>query len=389
MQKSIKLIRVTTVPLSLKYLLRGQMKYMATKGINVIMVSSDGIEIDDVKNFENVPHILIPMTRQITPWQDIKSIILLYRLFKKEKPDIVHSHTPKAGLTAMLAAKLSGVPLRIHTIAGLRFFTTSGFKRKLLIQMEKLTSWAATQVWPNSFSMYTYLLKHSIGNKEKLSVIGRGSSNGIDLSIYNHQNIDEHRIAFIKEKIKFQAGDLVFVFVGRIVADKGVNELVEAFVQIHEKCPQVKLLLVGTFENALDPILPETESVIRNHPCVQVTGWVDDVQNYLALATALIHPSLREGFPNVLLQAGAIHCPIICSKIDGNTDIVSDKKTGLLFEPNNAKSLIERWEYAISHREEMNSWADNLQNEVRDEYSRDRLHEQIFKAYKTILQNNK
>ena len=180
-----KLIRITTVPLSLNVLLPGQMRYMHEHGFDVLMVAGEGKDWAEVIAREQCRHQQVPMTRKMTPVADIRSLWMLYRLFRKEKPDIVHSHTPKAGLLAMMAAKMAGVKIRIHTIAGLRFMTSTGSTRKLLVAMEKLTGWAATHVWPNSFSLLEYVTVHKLVTPRKLEVIGKGSSNGIDLSRYH------------------------------------------------------------------------------------------------------------------------------------------------------------------------------------------------------------
>ena len=155
-----KLIRITTAPLSLNVLLKGQMRYMNENGFDVVMVSSDGNELELVKRNEGCRHHIIPMTRKMTPFTDLRCLWLMYRFFKKEKPDIVHSHTPKAGLISMLAARMAGVKIRIHTIAGLRFMTAKGMSRKILVAMEKLTARAAQHVWPNSFSLLEYTGSH-------------------------------------------------------------------------------------------------------------------------------------------------------------------------------------------------------------------------------------
>src|ERR1051326_7424589 len=159
-----KLVRLTTAPLSLKYLLPGQMRYMNENGFDVVMVSSDGPEREEVIRNEGCRHQIIPMTRKMTPFADLRSLWLMYRFFKKEKPDIVHSHTPKGGLIAMLAAKMAGIKIRIHTIAGLRFMTSKGVTRKILVSMEKLTAKAATNVWPNSFSLLEYIRTNKLVN---------------------------------------------------------------------------------------------------------------------------------------------------------------------------------------------------------------------------------
>ena len=157
-----KLIRITTVPMALRYLLPGQMQFMQQHGFDVLMISADGPELSEVIKNEGCRHVIVPMTRKITPWQDLKCLYSLVKIFKKEKPDIVHTHTPKAGLLGMLAAKLSGVKVRIHTVAGMPLMVEKGFKLKLLTFIEKLTYWAANHVWPNSGSLYNYITQHRL-----------------------------------------------------------------------------------------------------------------------------------------------------------------------------------------------------------------------------------
>jgi glycosyltransferase involved in cell wall biosynthesis len=334
-----KLIRVTTVPLALKALLTGQMRYMKEHGFDVLMVSSDGPELNDVIANEKCPHYIIPMTRAITPFKDLSSLWKLYRLFKREKPNIVHSHTPKAGLLSMLAAKMAGVPLRIHTVAGLRFMTTSGTKRKLLINMERLTCKFANHVWANSFSLQNYIQQNNLCAAAKLGVIGNGSTNGINLQRFNRSVLSNELMQEIKNKIKYDPQYFYFLFVGRLVKDKGIKELVEAFSKINKDHPATRLILVGSFENELDPVDPETFQIINEHPGIIQAGWDNRTEYYFSLANMLVFPSYREGFPNVVLQAGAMLCPVLCSRIEGNVDIVDDGINGIIFQPQNASEL--------------------------------------------------
>lgn len=384
-----KLIRATTAPLSLKYLLRGQMRFMREKGFDVLMLSSDGSEIEDVKAYEGCPHKIIPMTRKITPIADLQCLWKLYWLFKKEKPDIVHSHTPKAGLLVMLASKFAGVKIRIHTVAGLRFVTMKGSTRKLLVKMEKLTSWAATHVWPNSFSLKQYMEANELADLHKLEVLGSGSSNGINLERYSPKVLDTARLRAIKEKIGFDPSLTYFVCVGRIVHDKGIDELLKAFIAVHKSDPSVRLILVGAFEDELDPISKEARHLLQTERSIIQPGWSDAVEYYMFLAFALVHPSHREGFPNVLLQAGAMNCPVICSFIDGNRDIVEQGATGLLFEAGNAKELQEQLEYALQNRSQLKEMAVNLRNKIERSYSHSVVCQIMFERYLQLLERNK
>src|SRR5450432_3492644 len=198
-----KLIRITTAPLSLKYLLFNQMRYMKENGFDVIMVSSEGKEWPDLLENEGCDYRIVHMTRKITPFRDLRSLWKLYRLFRKEKPDIVHSHTPKAGLLAMLAAKFAGIRIRVHTIAGLRFMTATGMKRRILVFMEKITGKAAKEVWPNSYSLLNYIREHRLVKEKKLEVIGHGSSNGVNLNRFTIAALKPEKLAEIKQLIGY------------------------------------------------------------------------------------------------------------------------------------------------------------------------------------------
>ena len=380
-----KLVRTTTAPISLKYLLRKQMSYMQEHGLDVLMVSSDGPELADVIAYEQCRHIIVPMTRKMTPLADLKSLWIFYRLLKKEKPDIVHSHTPKAGLIAMLAAKFAGVPIRIHTVAGLRFMTVQGFSRKLLIAMEKLTMRSATHVWPNSFSLKDYIETNRLANSSKLQVIGEGSSNGIDLRRFSAAALKESELEKIKGLIRYDSSLTYLISVGRIVKDKGIEELVQAFDTVYKTNERLRLVLVGSFEDELDPVSDIARQLINEHPGIIKAGWNDQVEYFMHLADLLIHPSHREGFPNVLLQAGAMNCPIICSRIEGNVDIVSNEETGLIFDVKNLPGLTSCLQKAVDDPGTMKKYAARLYNKVINHFDQPVVHSRIEQRYRELL----
>ena len=380
-----KLIRITTAPISLNVLLRGQMRYMNEHGFEVVMVSSDGNELETVKANEQCRHHIIPMTRRMTPFKDLRCLWLLYRFFKKEKPDIVHSHTPKAGLLAMMAAKLAGVKLRIHTIAGLRYVTTKGFGRRVLIAMEKLTGKSATHVWPNSFSLEKFIKENRLVDPKKLEVIGWGSSNGINLTRYSVTALKEEKLLETKRIIQYDSKLIYFLSVGRIVHDKGMDELLNAFVRLHAVNPDVRLILVGAFEDEVDPVSDKARLLIKTHPAVIMAGWSDAVEYFMPLSFALVHPSHREGFPNVLLQAGAMNCPIICSRIEGNIDIVEHLKTGLIFEVKNEEQLFQQMDYALKNQALLKQYSGVLRSNIEQHFDQPIVHSLLHKKYHELL----
>ena len=383
-----KLIRITTVPLSLKLLLAGQMKFMKEQGWEVLTVSADGREVSQVVKKEGVRHEVIPFTRKITPFHDIICIWKLIRLFRKEQPDIVHTHTPKAGLLGMIAANLAGVKIRIHTLAGIPAMAAEGNRKSLLEKAEKWTYANATEVWPNSQGLYKHVLKEGLTHEAKLRIIGKGSSNGVDLKYYSRNALKENHLVAATMRIMPSDEDYIFLAVGRLVKDKGIEELVSAFLN-SKIANRSKLVLLGSFEQDLDPLSPETVQTIQDSPRIIQIDWTDHVSHYLALADVLVHPSHREGFPNVLLEAGAMQVPVICSDIIGNRDLITQQKTGLIFPVKDAAVLKEALEFAFVMREKMAQMADQLYLEVKENYDRNYVHGELLTNYQRLLKEAK
>ncbi len=380
------LIRITTVPMAFKVLLAGQSKFMSEHGFNVIMISADGNEVEDLKKEEGCKHIIVPMTRRITPFNDIVSFFKLRKVIKKYHPDIVHTHTPKAGLLGMLAAKSIGVKIRIHTVGGLPLIIETGFKRRLLMFTEKLTYLAATEVWPNSRSMMNFIVKEKLARPEKLAVIDNGSTNGIDLKKFSKKYLNEE----IKNKIQGslpQLNAIKILCVGRMVKDKGIEELVTVFEKLQLQY-SLQLILAGPFEPHLDPLSSQTLDTIINNPAITHISWSDSIEYYMDLADIFVHPSHREGFPNVILQAGAMHLPVICSNIPGNADIIQDKKTGLMFEVKNEDDLYNKLKFAMENKDFTEKIAQALFEEVTQLYKRKRIHEVILNTYNRLLEKH-
>lgn len=384
-----KLIRITTVPMALRYLLPGQPKYMQQQGFEVLLVSADGPELKEVLVNEGCPHSIVPLTRQITPFKDLACLWQMIRLFKKHKPDIVHTHTPKAGLIGMLAAKLARVPIRIHTVAGMPLMVEKGAKYQLLKFIEKLTYWAANHVWPNSNSLYQFIVQHRLAPVKKLHVIGKGSSNGINLDRFNAAAIDPAILEQAKQQIQWQADCQYILCVGRLVKDKGITELVNIFTQLQAERPQLRLVLVGQYEPELDPLPGETLALINSNPAIISVGWSNEVPAFMQLAHLFVFPSHREGFPNVLLQAAAMQLPIVCSAIAGNVDIVVDGQTGLLFAPGSEQALLAQTGFALQNPEKMREMAQKLYTEVQQFYRQQNVWATIHAEYVLLLNNNK
>lgn len=238
---------------------------------------------------------------------------------KKERPYIVHSHTPKAGIIAMLSSYIARVPLRLHTVAGLPLMDAEGAKRNLLNLVEKWTYKFATKVYPKSKGLYDFILIEKLTSQRKLQIIGNGSSNGIDTAHFVPSLYPVEQNLELSSVLNITADSFVFVFVGRLVGDKGINELVKAYVHLKKAFPikEITLLLVGPFEQELDHLDPTTLQEIERNPSIISVGYQQDVRPYFTMSDALVFPSYREGFPNVVMQAGAMGLPSIVTDING------------------------------------------------------------------------
>lgn len=378
-----KLIRITTVPLSLDKLLSGQLKFMGSF-YNVIAVSSGGEALNKIAKKESVEVFPVEMTRKITPLQDIKAVWKLYRFLKREKPFIVHTHTPKAGIVGMLSARLAGVPNRLHTVAGLPLLEAKGNKRKILDLVEKLTYSCATNVYPNSFGLQKIILDNKYCDSEKLKVLANGSSNGIDTAFFNPDLIGNDQKLSMRQSLNIQEDDFVFIFVGRLVSDKGITELVRAFDNINKEVSKTKLLLVGPLEPELDPLSPETEKIIQLNEAIITVGYQNDVRPYFGIADVLTFPSYREGFPNVVMQAGSMGMPCIVSDINGCNEIIADNNNGLIIPVKSTEKLEEAMRKLLDDLSLRTQLKLNSRKRILENYEQKVVWEAILKEYKDL-----
>jgi glycosyltransferase involved in cell wall biosynthesis len=371
--------------MSLKYLLKGQMSFMSKKGYNVIMMSSDGKELKEVIEAEKCNHFIIPLTRKITPLKDLNAVYKLYILLRQQKPDIVHTHTPKAGIIGMLTSYIARVPIRLHTVAGLPLMEVSGLKRRILNFVEKLTYKCATNVYPNSNGLKNIILNNRFANKEKLKVIGNGSSNGIDTYYFDPELFSIEENTVLKTNLGIKKTDFVFIFVGRIVSDKGINELVEAFDKISLGEENVKLLLVGPFEDELDPLQKRTKLLINNNDNIISVGYQNDVRPYLAISSCLVFPSYREGFPNVVMQAGAMKLPSIVSDINGCNEIIENNINGKVIKVKSVSEIYDTMLEMYSDKQLYKEIKEKTRNIIKQRYERKLFWGLLLSEYNYLI----
>lgn len=385
----MKVIRTSTIPLSLNVLLKGQLKFL-NGFFEIVGISSEGELLDEVKQREGIQTISINMERGISPVKDLISLFRLYRILKSEKPTIVHSITPKAGLLTMLAGRMAGIPIRIHTFTGLIFPTKKGFIQKVLINMDRLLCSAATNIYPEGQGVKKDLVNYKITSKP-LKVIANGNVNGIDLDYFSPQKISEAQKEALKKELNITPSDFVFVFVGRLVGDKGINELVEAFSQIcknADRSKSVKLILIGPLEEELDPLRPETLEEIKSNPDILDLGFQKDVRPYFAISDALVFPSYREGFPNVVMQAGAMELPSIVSDINGCNEIIIEGENGMIVPAKNSEKLKSAMNKILSDTDLYHTLKMNSRPMIQSRYEQSVIWNELLKEYQTLLKEN-
>lgn len=377
MQKMTKLVRTSTIPGSMITFCQGLFGKLKTLGYDVVAISSPGQRLQDLAEQEQVRVVGVPMQRRISPLKDIQSLWQMWRALRREKPDMVHSMTPKAGMVTMVAACLARVPVRIHTFTGLVFPTSTGLKRRILMATDWLTCACATHIIPEGEGVKADLLDNGITRKP-LRVLGHGNVRGIDL---------EHWAPLPKDANTPDHHDYTFVFVGRLVRDKGVNELIGAFKQLHSEHPHTRLVLVGPDDQTLDPVRAETLDEIHSNPAIDAVGSQSDVRPFYAQADALVFPSYREGFPNVVIEAGAMGLPSIVTDINGSREIIIEGENGTIVAPRDQQALYAAMKRWVEHPEEPQRLAQNARQLVASRYEQSYVQQCLIDFYKQALES--
>ena len=384
--EKIKILRVVTSSISFK-LIDGQAQFMQQQGYQVITASGGPFPKEEIPQLKGVRFIPQPhLVRPISIKEDLLALRDMIRLIRKERPDIIHSHTPKAGLMGMLAGWLCRVPIRIHTVAGLPLLVHRGFKRKVLNLVERITYRCATYVYPNSHRLRDTIISLKLASPDKLRVIGDGSSNGINVQHFCKELFAEELVDPIRKQL---GGSYTFIFVGRIVRDKGICELVEAFTRLQQEHPDARLLLVGDFEQELDPLPEDVYHTIQSHPAINCAGWQDDVRPWFAAADALAFPSYREGFPNVVMQAGAMGLPCVVSDINGCNEIIIEGENGLIIPSHDAAALYQAMKRMMEDKALYTHCQQNARPLIASRYKQEDVWQATLEMYRSLTGDDK
>ena len=398
-----KIIQAMTVDLSLRFFLG--MYNQLSDDYEVVYVGSKTNEGEAYVLPKGARFIDLYMERHISLWQDLKSLINLIRLFHKEKPYMVHSITPKAGLLCMMAARVCGVPIRVHTFTGLIWPTAVGLKKKILMLTDRITCFCATHIIPEGEGVRNDLLDNGITHKP-IKVLGYGNLSGIDMVRFSRRPEVVAKADELYDKNCF-----TFLFVGRIVGDKGINELIEAFTRLQSKYKNVRLWLIGWFEDNLNPISDTTRRIIKENDSIVALyeKFDDELLAYYAASDCYVFPSYREGFPNTVLEAGALGLPSIVTDINGSREIITDKRNydpnaisspdndrlsdetmkihdnGIVVPSKNVDDLFRAMELMYNNEALRKKMASNARDMIESRFERKFVNSCLLDFYKTLL----
>ncbi|MBI5714417.1 MAG: glycosyltransferase family 4 protein [Chloroflexi bacterium] len=335
---SLRLCRLATIPFTFITLLPAQLRIIIDSGIDLTLVSSSGDDLDLIMRDLLVRGAAIPMARQPSPLQDLRSLIILTKFFRREKFDIVHSSTLKAGLLTALAGWFANIPIRIHTYTGQIWVEMEGPMRFLMRGIDCLIGALNTHTYADSFSQRELLIREKIIAPNKIGVIANGSLSGVDFKRFDPKRLAPFR-ADIRRQLGVADSAVVIVFVGRVTRDKGVVELIDAFENLRHSYHDLHLILVGPFEVERDPLPPRTIQMLSGGVNIHSVGFTPQPELYLASADIFCLPSYREGFGSAAIEAGAMNLPVVATTVTGLVDAIVDGETGLLVPPKNVEAL--------------------------------------------------
>ena len=406
-----RLIRVTTADISLNSLLKGQLMFL-NQYFEVIGVAKDTGVLKEVSEREGIRVVDAPLERPISLVKDIKGLWFLYRLFRKEKPWCVHANTPKGSLLAMIAAWFACVPHRVYTVTGLRYQGAHGLLRMILKTMERLSCLFATNVIPEGQGVLQCLKRDNI-TKKSLQVIHYGNINGKDTEFFSRDNAiqtaslklaDKHIFlrnlsekearSLVRSELGFSNNDFIFVFIGRLVNDKGLGELADALRKLEDEKLEIKLLLIGEIDGEDDALAKDKLNYLMQSKNIKYIGVQSDIRPYLMASDVLVFPSYREGFPNVPLEAGALGLPAIVTNINGSNEIIEDGVNGKIIQaPLDNKGVrvnditielytMMKWFYY--HPEEVKRMGENARPIICERYEQHNVWKALLEYYKQL-----
>lgn len=377
--KNYRVLHIVTVSFVINHFFGKQFKYLRKKTNNDYYLgctpSEEFFQLAD--SLEYTP-FAVDVTRNISPITDIKAIYRIYKFIKKNDIETVVGHTPKGGMVTMIAASLAGVKDRVYFRHGIIYETSTGFKRFLLKNIDRLSGTLATKVVCVSHSVKKISEDDHLNAASKNMILGLGTCNGIDTeNKFNPENQDSNLIEAIRNDLRITEKDFVIGYVGRLVKDKGINELIDAWKVLREKHQNLKLLLVGPIEER-DAISEESKRVIESDPHIINTGFVLNAAPYFNVMDVFVLPTYREGFPTVSLEASSMGVPVLITKATGCTESIIENETGIFIE-NDPNDIMEKIEFYIENPQMKQLHGNNGRNFVRENFEETKIWDVIHK----------
>ena len=378
------ILHITTVADSFVFM-RGQLGYMKAQGFDIIGVTSPGPRVEMVRKREGIEIYPVEMPRRITPLEDLRALWELVAVIQEIKPDIVHGHTPKGGLLAMIAATIARVPHRVYHMRGLPMETARGSKRALLATTERISCGLAREVITVGRTMRETAIAEGLCPPEKIRYLGAGSSNGVDArERFNPERVGRGGRGEVRLRYGIPNDAVVLGFVGRLVVDKGIVEFLKAFEALEEQYPALHLLLLGPFEER-DALSSDVRARLEKHPRIHLPGFVEDTATYYSAMDLFCLPTHREGFPNSPLEAAAMGLPVVVSDIGPCREVIVEGETGLLFPVGNAQRLKEVLEIYLKDEALRQSHGEAGRARVLARFQPEQIWEGIAEVYAKLL----
>lgn len=381
-QKPIRVAHITTVDISLHLLLLNQLKSLQAEGYEVVGISTPGPHLP-VLTAHNIPHLPVTMTRRFSPWHDLRSLWQLYRLLRRERFTIVHTHNPKPGLLGQLAAKLAGTPIIINTVHG--FYFHDGMQplwRRFYIGLEKVAAACSDLILSQNQEDIHTAVTLSISSPHKISYLG----NGIDIHRFHRPNLSTQTVQQTRQALNIPPNTAVVGFVGRLVKEKGILELLSAMQQVIQQLPNVKLLIVGPIDaekaDALSPAIAADYGLSQH--CI-FTGMRQDMPELYAQMDLFVLPSHREGFPRSPMEASAMGVPCIVTDIRGCREAVIHGRNGLLVPLGQPQPLAQAIIQLLTDKKQAQQLGQNGRQLAEERFDEQHLFAKIKTEYRRLL----
>jgi glycosyltransferase involved in cell wall biosynthesis len=380
----LRLCRIATVPWTFQTMLREQLRYIASEGMELTLVSSPGPELHAVASEAGAAAAEIAMRREPAPGSDLRSLFRLTNFLRRNRFDIVHSSSPKAGLMTALAGAFTRVPVRLHTFTGQPWVELAGLRRRIPRECDRITARWMTHTHADSPSQRDFLIAEGLVAPERITVVGAGSIAGVDLKRFSLEALGEGASARTRSEMGIPEGVPVIIFLGRVTRQKGVVELVEAFTIVSRACNDVHLVLVGPLEPERDPLPAATLRALAQTPRIHAVGFSAAPEKYLAAADIFCLPSYREGFGSVSVEAAALRLPAVVTRVTGLVDAVVDGVTGLIVPPKDVEALARALKTLLASKELRSSLGNAGRERVVRNFDSCLINEALVSEYRRL-----